>query len=96
MVLSCLKEPHCFLVREASNLAIVGDPQLHEPRNISAQQFLVDGVLQCGAQNSQYVANRAGGQDGLAAARIGSGAASWLPGRVLSLCAALALRAARV
>ena len=31
---------------EASNLAIVGHPQLNQPRHVSTQQFLLDGILQ--------------------------------------------------
>jgi hypothetical protein len=44
---------------EASNLAIVGHPQLNQPRHISTEQFLLDGILQCSPQHSHDVTNRA-------------------------------------
>jgi hypothetical protein len=37
MVLGGLKKLDCLIVREASNLAVVGDTQLYEPGNVSAE-----------------------------------------------------------
>jgi hypothetical protein len=46
VLFSGLQEAKRFFTGEAAHPSLIRHPQLDEPRNVSAEQFLVDGVLQ--------------------------------------------------
>jgi hypothetical protein len=89
-----LQEAKGLRAGKTSSLAIVGHPQLNQPRHVSTKQLLVDSILQRGPQHSQDVTDRARRQNGLTAPWIGERAAPRLiPGGIRAPGAALTFRA---
>jgi hypothetical protein len=73
-----LQEPQRFVTTEATHSALVGHTQLDKLRDVSAEQLLVDGVLQRRAENPQDVTDGACRQHRIAAVGLRfAGRARW-------------------